>query len=195
MVSYPLAIFAGLQWFEPRTVSLALLAVLALRALQLGHRPPRESLRVLAVPALMVGVVLGGTLVWNDARYLLFVPAGVNAALLLAFGRTLWRGPPLIETFARLQHPDLNAAEVRHCRRFTRIWCGFFLVNTGVCAALALAGDLRLWTLHTGLLSYGIMGLLFSAEFAVRSRRFGRTEGGAFEPVFRLFFPKVRRSG
>jgi uncharacterized membrane protein len=194
VVAYPFAIFLGLRWLEPREIALAIGALLVLRVL-LGSRRSRRELRQLLWPVLLVVAVLGATLALNEGRALLFVPAGVNVALLVAFGRTLRRGPPMIETFARLQHPDLTPEEIRHCRSFTAVWCAFFFVNAAVCAALALYGGIALWTLHTGLLSYVFIGLLLAAEFIVRSWRFSRNEGSVVGRVLRRNRPKVRRSG
>jgi uncharacterized membrane protein len=211
VVAYPFAIFIGLHWLEPRALALAIGALVVLRvALRLrnpqdgagtaagasaAERPTRSELRRLLWPVLLVAAVLGLTLALNEGRILLFVPAGVNVALLVAFGRTLRRGPPMIETFARLQHPDLTPEEMHHCRTFTGVWCVFFFTNAAVCVALALYGDLALWTLHTGLLSYGFIGLLLAVEFLVRSWRFGRTEGGVVDRVFRWNRSKARRGG
>lgn len=192
-VAYPFAIYLALRWFEPRAVALSIGALVLLRSVLRSRRPTRQEVRQLLRPLLLVGGVLVLTFAWNDGRALLFVPAGVNLALLVAFGRTLRTGPPMIETFARLQHPDLTPAEVRHCRRFTRIWCGFFSVNAAICAVLALRGDLAWWTLYTGLLSYGLIGLLLAVEFVVRAWRFGRTEGSFVDPVFRRIRSRARR--
>ncbi|MBW2288210.1 MAG: hypothetical protein JRG80_14905 [Deltaproteobacteria bacterium] len=211
VVAYPFAIFFGLRWLEPRAVALAIGAMLVLRVMLRSRnpqggsdfaaeplnakRPTRSELGRLLWPVLLVGAVLGFTLVLNEGRILLFVPAGVNVALLVAFGRTLRHGPPMIETFARLQHPDLTPEKIRHCRTFTGVWCVFFSANAAVCVALALYGDLALWTLYTGLLSYGFIGLLLAAEFVVRSWKFGRNDGGVVDRVLRWNHSKVRRSG
>ena len=193
-VAYPFAIFFGLRWLEPRTLALAIGGLLLLRVVL--HSPgSRTELRRLLWPALLVTVVIGVTLAFNEGRALLFVPVAVNVALLVAFGRTLRNGPSMIETFARLQHPDLSPERVRHCRTFTGIWCVFFCVNAAVCVALALYGDVGLWTLHTGLLSYGFIGLLLAAEFVVRWLRFGRYERCDVDPAIRRDRPKVSRSG
>jgi len=125
-----------------------------------------------------------------DARALLLVPVLVNGALLFAFGRTLRRGPSLVETLARLQEPDLSAAQERHCRTVTAVWCGFFAANAAVCTALALLADLWLWTLYTGVISYLLMGLLFGAEFLVRSWRFHNLRFAPVEPLLRRLFPQ-----
>lgn len=211
VVAYPFAIFFGLRSLEPRVLAIAIGALVLLRVLlrsrdeQGGAAPAagvssaqcptgKESWRLLW-PYLLVVAVLGLTLASNEGRILLFGPAGVNVVLLVAFGRSLRRGPPMIERFARLQHPDLTPDEMRHCRTFTVIWCSFFFMNATVCVALALHGDLALWTLHTGLLSYGLIGLLLAAEFIVRSWRFGRDEGGVVDRVFRWNRSRMRRDG
>jgi uncharacterized membrane protein len=195
MIAYPFAIFLGLRWLEPRAIAVGIVGLLLLRAALRVRRPTRDEVQQLLWPILLAGSVLVFTFALNDERALLFVPAGVNVALLVAFGRTLRRGPPMIETFARLQHPDLTPGQVRHCRGFTRVWCVFFSANAAVCAALALHGDLALWTLYTGLLSYGFIGLLLAAEFVVRSWRFGRTQGSVVDPVLPRTHSKARRSG
>ena len=176
----------------PMVLGLALLlgGTLVLRIAMNRHRPSREELLRLVTPALLVSSVLVLTLAMDDARYLLFVPALINGALLVAFARTLRAGPSLVETFARLQHPDLSAAQVRHCRAFTGVWSAFFLVNGGISLWLALQTDLWRWTLYTGLIAYLLMGVVFATEFVVRSWRFRNYQGSLFEPLFRRLFPR-----
>lgn len=189
IAAYPFLVFAALRGLEPRGVALLLALVLVLRAGTRAPRPTAAVLRRLAVPAVVVVSVLLGTLMWDDPRFLLAVPALVNAALLFAFGRTLRSGPPLVETFARLRVPELPEEEVQYCRSVTLVWCVFFAANGSVALWLALWEDPWLWTLYTGLVSYLLVGLVFSVEFVVRSWRFGRYEGTLVEPVFRRLFP------
>jgi uncharacterized membrane protein len=193
-VAYPFLIFLGLRWLEPRWVAMGLGAAVVLRALLRWHRPSAEEVRRLAVPGLLVAAVLGPTLVLNDARLLLFVPVLVNGALLVAFARTLLHGPPLVETFARLQDGDLTEAQVRYCRTVTGIWSAFFAANAAACFALARSGDMWLWTLYTGLVSYLLVGALFAGEFVVRSWRFRNYQGTLVEPLFRRLFPQDPRA-
>jgi uncharacterized membrane protein len=189
-VGYPFLVFGGLRVAEPRWVALGLGALFGLRAVTRWRRPTADELLRLLWPALLVGSVLAATLLTNDRRLLLLVPVLVNVALLVAFGRTLAGGPTLVETFARLQVPDLPEAEVRYCRSVTRVWCVFFAANAAVSLWLALAGDVWLWTLYTGFVAYLLIGLLFSIEFVIRARRFGRYEGTLLEPLFRRLFPQ-----
>jgi uncharacterized membrane protein len=189
---YSFLVFAGLHWLEPRQVALALALLLGARALALtSRRPSVAELRRLALPALLVGAVLVPTLWTNDPGALLFAPVWINAALFVAFARTLRGGPTLVETFARLRDPDLSDAQVRHCRHFTIAWCAFFVANAGVCAALALHADLWAWTLYTGGLSYLLIGALLAAEVGVRYWRFRNYQGSLFEPLLRRMLPRT----
>ena len=125
-----------------------------------------------------------------DPRALLLVPVFVNLGLLFAFGRTLRGGPTLVEQLARLREPALSAAQVRHCRTTTEVWCAFFAANVAICTALAWFAELWLWTLYTGVISYLLGALLFAAEWLVRSWRFHRLRAAWADPLLRRFFPE-----
>lgn len=189
-LAYPLWVFAGLRWLDARWVVLGLIGLVALRALTRRREAAPLAAAPLMLPGLIVGVVALGTLWLDDPQLLLLVPALVSAGLLLAFGQSLWSGPTVIESIARMRVPDLPDAQIRYCRGVTVVWCAFFLVNGGVALWLALAGDVRRWATYTGLISYVLMGALFSAEFLVRSWRFGRYSGTLVEPVLRRLFPR-----
>jgi len=98
----------------------------------------------------------------------------ISGFMLTLFGLSLMRGMPLIERLARLTEPDLPVVAVRYTRQVTRVWCLFFLFNGFVAAALTLWAPLSWWTLYTGLIAYGLMGLLFAGEWIVRQRVRGR---------------------
>ena len=57
---------------------------------------------------------------------------------------------------------------VRYTRRITQIWCGFFIANGSIIAALALLHADRAWTWYTGFISYLLMGALFAGEWIYR---------------------------
>jgi uncharacterized membrane protein len=86
---YPLLIFAGLHYLDPRSLALALLAALALR-----HRA--QAARLLAefsaaqFSALALPVVLGiAVLLTNSEPLLRLYPASISASMLVLFGLTL----------------------------------------------------------------------------------------------------------
>jgi uncharacterized membrane protein len=149
---------------------------------------------VRGLPAVAYPFAIFAALRWLEPRWdpraLLLVPVLISTGLLMAFGRTLWRGASMVETLARLREPHLSDAQVRHCRTVTAVWCGFFAVNAAVCLALALYADLWLWTLYTGVVSYALMGLLFAAELVVRNWRFHNFSGAFARPLLQRLFPQ-----
>lgn len=190
-VMYPVLVYAGLSYFEPRTLALALGAGVLVRVVFVGRLREGVALgRVLLAP-LCVGAVLMVTAFSNEGRVFLFVPVLVNVALLVSFGVTLRHGPSMIETFARLQVDDLSPEEQRYAVIVTRVWCGFFLLNGAVALALAIRGSLGQWTLYTGFLSYLLMGALFGVEFLYRTWRFRRYVGGPLNPLLERLFPPL----
>jgi uncharacterized membrane protein len=125
-----------------------------------------------------------------DPRELLLAPVFLNLGLLYVFGRTLRSGPSFVERLARLRDPNLSAARVRHCRTTTAVWCGFFAANAVLITALAWLGEIRIWTLYTGVVSYLMMALLFAGEWVVRSWRFHQLRAPWADPLLRRFFPE-----
>ena len=84
------------------------------------------------------------------------------------FGQGLLRGLLLLQRLARLSEPQLPEVAVRYTRTVTQVWAGFFLLNGLVVVALNFWAPLSWWTLYTGLIAYGLMGLLFAGEWLVR---------------------------
>jgi uncharacterized membrane protein len=188
-IAYPLLIFFALTWLEPRQVGLVVLGLIALRLVTARLGAAVALARAIWLPAAAVGVVALVTAVWNDPMGLLLAPVLVNGVLLATFGGSLWRGPPMVERFARLQVDDLSPEEVRYTRSVTKLWCGFFVLNGGTILVLALARAIELWTLFTGLVSYVLIGLLFAAEYVYRHWRFRRYRGGFADPILKRLFP------
>ncbi len=175
VVLYPPLVYHGLVAWSPRRLSLVLLAVLGPLLLLRARSLDRAAVVALwPVPAVTVLALAGGALL-DAAGFVLAVPVAINAVLLVAFGSTLRDGAvPMIERFARLQVDDLSPDERAWCRRWTGIWCAFFVANGAAAAALAAWAPLRWWTVYTGLVSYALMGALFATEWLLRRRRFPR---------------------
>ena len=188
-LAYPLAVAAALTLAGPRAAGALVLAALGARAWRLWRRAEAAARRRLLLPLVAGGLPAVLAMGLDDPLLLLFVPTLVSLGLLLAFARTLWSGPPLVETLARLSVGELSPAEVRHCRRVTIVWCVFLGMNAGLAAWLALAGSLAAWTLWTGALSYVAIGLLFAVELVVRSARFRHYGSGPGEALMRRLLP------
>ena len=124
-------------------------------------------------PLLLLGAVAIGMPAEGGGRAALFPPVFVSLGLLWSFGRTLRAGRmPMVERFARRIDGELAPERIPYCRAVTRVWCGFFIVNAGIAAGLAIAAPVTWWALYTGVLSYVAMAVLFAGEYAVRRFRF-----------------------
>jgi uncharacterized membrane protein len=106
----------------------------------------------------------------NRTAWLLGYPVFVSLLFLLWFLHSLLWPPTVVERLARLQDPDLPPRGVAYTRKVTMVWCLFFLGNGLLAAATAWHGDLRLWALYNGGISYVLMGLLMGAELWLRGR-------------------------
>ena len=169
LLAYPLAVYLGLTHLGSSALLGILLVTFALRLLP-GLSPVREWLllgRLLAC----VGLVLTAlSAIFSAQHWLLYYPVAVSVALLCLFGWSLTQPMSLVERLARLQDPELPPAGVRYTRTVTKVWCGFFVLNGGLAVATVWYGDLALWSLYNGLVSYLLMGLLMGGEYLVRLR-------------------------
>ena len=166
-IAYPLGVFFGLQFMEPRLVGLLLAGLFGLRILFSRDRlsqtvRPLLPVMVLAMLCSAVAFVL------NSHASLRITPALINFASMMVFAITLWKGPPMIERFARLTDPDLNDKAVAYTRVVTKAWCLFFFINGCIATYTAFYSSLEVWTLYNGLIAYGLMGAFFAVEFLVR---------------------------
>ena len=188
-LAYPFLVWVGLEFSGPRAAAALVLVTLSARALPFWRSLEATERRRLLIPLAMATLPAASTAWFDDPLLLLFVPVLASLALLFAFVRSLWRGPPLIEILARLQVGELSAAELRYCRGVTAIWCVFFALNASIAAWLALWGSTRAWALWTGALAWVAVAGLFVIELSVRSWRFRRYTGGPTDWLMRRLFP------
>ncbi len=170
---YPVAVWIGLSYLGTRAVGLLVVAfVVPMLVIRLWRAERTSFWAILRIPLAILALVTLGV-VLDDPRYVLAMPVLVNGVLLAMFGPSLAPGAtPMIERFARMQDPSLTPDKVAHCRQFTWVWCGFFVLNGATAAVLALGAPVRWWATYTGLVAYVLMGLLFSLEYVVRKVRF-----------------------
>jgi uncharacterized membrane protein len=188
-ITYPALIYIAVSVAQPRTVAAVALLLIAARLAFTSPGKLVGYVRALGLPVLAVAFILATAAVWNNPTSLLLTPALVSFTLLAVFTRSLATGQPMAEKFARLQIDDPTDAEIRYCRRVTIVWCAFFLANGLVASWLAVAGDLEIWALYTGFLSYVLVGILFASEYTYRHWRFRRYLGSPTDPLFRRVFP------
>jgi len=166
---YPFFVYLGMERLEPRFLALVLLALCWARwhyrkTPSNPAHPDSQALLWAAAAFLLVTSVL------NDSTWLLAYPVVVSGIFLGLFGYSLLHPPTIVERIARLHEPDLPLRGVAYTRNVTRVWCWFFLANGAISATTVWLGDLALWTLYNGLISYLLMGLLFAGEMVVRNR-------------------------
>jgi uncharacterized membrane protein len=162
-VLYPMAVYFGMQRFEPRWVALLLLGMALLRAAV--SRQPMWIAAAFGALLLVAASMLG-----NHVLPLKLYPVLVNAVLLAVFAASLRHPPSAIERIARLRHPDLPASGVAYTRRVTIVWCGFFVLNGSIALATALLASDATWALYNGLIAYLLMGALFAGEWLLRPK-------------------------
>ena len=164
-VLYPLLAAVAVRSLGPGWVIVGLLALLALRgALGLKRNIPGG----LTWGLLSVAAAVGLTALYDRELSVRLYPAFMNAAMLFAFASTLWRGPSMIERFARLMEPDLPASGVRYTRIVTGIWAGFFLINGAIAVWTAVFASWATWTFYNGLVAYIGIAVLSVGELLVR---------------------------
>lgn len=174
VIAYPIAVFWGLTHMPARWVSLIILAVMVPGVALRFRKADRATFwSMVRLPIAILLLVVGG-IVTDDRRFVLALPVLINTVLLLEFVVTLRGGEvPMVERFARMQEPELDATKQRHCRHWTIAWCVFFLGNAVTATVLAIAAPLWWWTVYTGAISYALMGLMFAVEWTQRRWRFG----------------------
>jgi uncharacterized membrane protein len=163
-VLYPFIVYFGMEHVSTPVFALVLGALWLLRAPSLWREPGG---RWMVGAALAYCVLLA---VSGESIMLRWYPVLISLVLLAVFGASLRFGRPIIERIARLREPDLPPEGVRHTRRVTWVWVGFFIVNAATSAALTLWAPLDWWTLYNGIIAYAIMGVLFVGEWLFRQR-------------------------
>ncbi|WP_299597943.1 hypothetical protein [uncultured Microbulbifer sp.] len=174
VTAYPFAVYFGIQYLSLGYLLALLLAVAGLRLVFMLRGNAKDSAggRIGAGALAAILAVLAATS-WlrGDSAGLLWYPVFCNLLMLGIFAHSLlFQSQSVIERLARIREPDLPESGVAYTRRVTQVWCGFFLVNGLIATATVLHGDLDLWALYNGLLSYLLMGLLLAVEWLVRGR-------------------------
>ncbi|EDM68729.1 MAG: hypothetical protein COB27_006010 [Moritella sp.] len=166
LLLYPFAVYLGLNYVSPFWLALGLLALLMSRLVML-----RGVLN--KMPWLLPATALGGLAIVtslftdSDIGFKLY-PLMVNFAMLAVFAYSYFKPPTVIETFARLQDPNLPEHAVGYTRKVTLVWCGFFIINASISLYTALYCSFKVWTIYNGFIAYILIGSLCAVEFVVR---------------------------
>ncbi len=176
ILASPWVLYWTLSQGDVQVAALTLVAWVIVRTIPVLLTAKREQrLAALQLPAIALGFALLGW-ISNNGTWLLILPSASQGAFGLAFLRSL-RTTPLIEHFARMVKAELSPAQQAHCRRWTAVWGSYLLVLAAIGLVLARFATLEVWTVYVGILSYGLVGVLFAIEYVVRKisfRDYGR---------------------
>lgn len=171
MLLYPVGVWASLRLFDQRTaigiIALMLVPLLVWNVIQT---------RGLRFPLLLQGgailAILGSAYVVGEPVLLRAVPPLIGLSFTLNFFISLIRGRPLVESFARMQKPELSQEEITYCRRATWYWVGVLALNTVMVTAAIFLRETWHWLVAAAPASYLLIGLAFLVEYLYRKRRF-----------------------
>lgn len=165
---YPLAVYLGLHYFEPKTIAL-LLGVLVLIRGFIARGKFLQAFKSLWLIVLIAGLCIATlSFFLNTTSGLKLYPAIITASFLAVFGYSLYSPPSVIERIARVQEPELPAEAIPYTNNVTKIWCTFFIVNILISLYTTFFTTIEVWTLYNGFISYLLMGLLFFGELIYR---------------------------
>jgi uncharacterized membrane protein len=165
---YPLIIYLGLHIFNARSLALIMLTLILIRFYALGSNA--KQLPWLKAVPLIGAVTILASLLTEDTLGIKLYPLAINLGMLILFAYSLLKGPSVIETLARLQHPQLDQNGIGYTRKVTQVWCVFFCLNMTVSAYTAFFSTMELWALYNGIIAYLAMALLFAGEWLVRQK-------------------------
>ena len=168
LIFYPVIVYMGLSYFEPRYIAIVLIGIFALRLA--SSQSVKNKLPWLKLTSVLAISVLLLTAIFDIEIGVLLYPVVMNLGLLFIFAFSLYKKPSVIETLARIQEPELDQFAVKYTENVTLVWCVFFCLNGSIALYTALFLSLEQWTLYNGLISYILMGTIMSVEWLIRLR-------------------------
>lgn len=140
----------------------------------LDWRPLATSLLIFA------GGMLG--FLTKETFFLKLYSASISVMFLIVFGSTLIFKPNMIFRFATLADKTVIGSSFekdvyKYCRNVTIIWCIFFIFNGTLSTITAFSKEIfkvnddtanAIWSVYNGVISYALIGILFSSELFVR---------------------------
>ncbi len=169
LIFYPVAVYMGIHYFGFTILAPLLFGLFMIRLLSVRNKP--QLLAGFGRLSAIIGISLVlASWVFKQNQWLMYYPVLVNILLLALFSHSLKQPQTIIERLARLSEPDLPHHAILYTRRVTQVWCIFFIINGTIALVTCLIGDMALWTLYNGGISYLLMGLLMAVEWCIRQK-------------------------
>lgn len=122
-----------------------------------------------AASAAILAAAVWPTLQQNVAAVYFAQHVGINSALGLFFGQSLFRGrEPLCTHFASLAHDHIGPRLARYTRQVTVAWTVFFAVVATTSVLLFCFAPMNVWSAFANLLTLPLVGAMFVVEGIVR---------------------------
>lgn len=191
IVASPWVLYWTLSQGDVTVAALTLIAWVIVRTIPVLLSAKKEQrVAALQLPAIALVFALLGW-IFDQGVLLMILPSATQAAFGLTFLRSM-KTTPLIEHFARMMKPSLSAGEQIHCRSWTRIWGFYLLVLAATGLVLAATVSLKIWTVYVGIVSYGLVGLLFAVEYVTRKLKFRDYGRNPLDWILSKLFPAPR---
>ncbi len=163
-VLYPAIVYFSLDRLPPGVLIALALGALALRAVASRGEDGRLLVSLLA----LVAVFISAFAIADQMLAIKAYPVLMSLSAAAMFGASLLYPPSLIERIARLRGIVPDGPAQAYMRRLSGIWLAFLIANAAISAAVSVWGDMDLWALYNGLLSYLLIGALFFGEMLLR---------------------------
>jgi uncharacterized membrane protein len=130
------------------------------------------------------------------ARYVLYLPPIIIPLLIWSgFIRTLLPGQvPLVTAIGEQVHGELPPELERYTRRVTVLWAAVLAALALWAALLPWLGSELLWSVFSNFVNYGLVAVLFVAEYIYRRWRFRYFEQPSFRQYLNILFQSGARS-
>ena len=168
---YPLCIYLGIkEEADSLPLIVIVISLFLLRAIVFrGSKSPLGPALNYAGLVSIIIIIIGAGI--KEYGVMKIYPVSVSFSLFIVFILSLMKNhTPVIETIARLHEKNLSDAAISYTRKVTIVWSIFFLVNGGLSIYTYFFSEIEIWTLYNGLISYLLIGLLFSIEYLIRRR-------------------------
>jgi uncharacterized membrane protein len=163
-VLYPAIVYFSLDRLPPGVLIALALGALALRAVASRGEDGRLLVSLLA----LVAVFISAFAIADQMLAIKAYPVLMSLSAAAMFGASLLYPPSLIERIARLRGIIPDGPAQTYMRRLSAIWLAFLIANAAISTAISVWGDMDLWALYNGLLSYLLIGALFFGEMLLR---------------------------
>jgi len=181
-VSYPFLVHYSMERISPAVVAGVLFAIALGKLLISRLAGNKDAATNPYIPFLLVGIIAPLIIIFTkNNKVLMHIPTIVNAALFGVFFTSLYKGPAIIEKFARRDYPQMQQNAVDYCIVVTRVWSAVFLLNAAACFVLAEFAPRKYWLFWTSIGLWVFFGLVFAVEFIIRKQREGSFQEAAAE--------------